>query len=297
MININKKNKLLCNNFTITKQIGKGAFGEVYIAYDFASKCDIALKIENIKQDNLRLFQEFKIYKKMNKKKYSEYVPKIYNFIQTHDYNIMSMSLLGNNLEELFVKNNNKFSLSSVLFIALNIIKIFEYIHSTGFIHRDIKPNNFLIGHDENKNKIYITDFGLSKEYIVKGVHIKPTYGHSMIGTARYSSINIHLGVSPSRRDDLESIGYMLVYFALGKLPWQGIPKQSKSSNVFKIIGNIKMNSLLTDICQGLPDCFEKYILYCKKLYFEETPNYDYIYSLFNNEIIKNNYKCNYEWC
>lgn len=131
--------------------------------------------------------------------------------------NVMIMELLGSSLENLFSQCGRKFSLKTVLMIADQIIKRIEYIHSRRIIHRDIKPDNFCIGTGNTKHRIYIIDFGLSKKYLSSsGDHIKYKEGKGLTGTARYASINTHLGIEQSRRDDLESLCYVCLYFLLG---------------------------------------------------------------------------------
>jgi serine/threonine protein kinase len=115
--------------------------------------------------------------------------------------------------------------MKTVLMIADQLIQRIEYMHSKSYIHRDIKPENFLLGLGKKSNIIYIIDFGLSKKYRDTKTlqHIPYRENKNLTGTARYASINAHLGIEQSRRDDLEAVGYVLIYLAKGFLPWQGI--------------------------------------------------------------------------
>jgi len=286
----------LSKKYILYEVIGKGAFGEVYKVARISDGLEMAMKIEQKLANSTRLIPEYKIYQKLVKRKCRQYIPHIYELIQTNDYNIMTMELLGNSLEEIFTNHDRIFRIDTVLYIGVNILKIIKSVHDAGFIHRDIKPNNFLVGYT-NRQKIYLTDFGLSKEYINKhGLHMRETFEHDIIGTARYSSINMHLGFEPSRRDDLEAICYMLIYFAKGVLPWQNKAKTTEKKNIFETIGNIKLTVSVEELCDGLPICFMDYLKYCRKLKFAERPDYTYIENLFIDTIKQNNFNCAYEW-
>jgi len=284
--------KLLSNNYIIIKKIGSGSFGEVYLAQHKVGNY-VAAKVED-KNKLPRIINEYKIYKYLQNNGFKIGLPKIYDFIETSNYNIMFMQLLGPSLEDLFVKYKRKFKLSTTLLIADQLLVLLENLHKAKFIHRDIKPNNFLIGKDEN-NQIYMMDFGLSKKYIYKKKHIKFRDKKSLIGTARYASINMHIGIEPSRRDDLESVGYMLLYFIKGSLPWQGLTKKKGISNI-ELIGETKMCTSLDTLCKDLPKCFKDYLYYCRNLKFDETPDYKYLRSIFNNTCLELNIKSKFEW-
>lgn len=290
------QNDHIINKYIMYECVGKGAFGEVYRAIRIKDNKNIAMKIEHTTAPLIRLISEYNIYQKLNRRKCHFGIPRIYELIQTDDYNIMIMDLLGNSLEEIFNSVDRKFSICTVLYIGITILNIIKRVHIAGFIHRDIKPNNFLVG-VRDKQQIYLTDFGLSKEYInAKHEHIKESFNHSMIGTARYASINMHLGIEPSRRDDLESIGYLLIYFAKGRLPWQGVCKDKDKRNMFECIGNMKLSLSLENLCANMPVCFIHYLQYCRNLEFSETPDYDFLIGLFATTIKENNYNCTYEW-
>ena len=121
----------------------------------------------------------------------------------------------------------------------------------------------------------------------------------SLVGTARYASTNVHMGIEPSRRDDLESVGYMLIYFLIGKLPWQGLKSKTRNGtkiSQIELIGETKMCTNIDKMCKNIPSSFSKYISYCKSLNFEQTPDYDIIRKIFSDDIAKLNIELKYCW-
>jgi len=293
-------NKLFLDNYELINKIGSGSFGEVFIEKNKSDNKTYAAKIEETKNKN-RLKSEYNIYKKINKDNKILGIPKIYNFIQTSDYNIMIMELLGSSLESVYEKNDKKISLNCLFKLSLDMIELIYNFHKRGFIHRDIKPSNFLFNYKQkndvntNYNQLYVMDFGLSKPFIINGEHIDIKFDRSLIGTARYCSLNIHWGIEPSRRDDLESISYILIYLFKGELPWQGLKKDKNKTQVEKI-GDKKLTIQTEDLCKDMPECFRLLLDYARGLKFEQTPDYKYIREIFDKDIQKLNVKPQYDW-
>ncbi|KAJ8910733.1 hypothetical protein NQ315_016131, partial [Exocentrus adspersus] len=198
------------------------------------------------------------------------------------DYNVMVMELLGPSLEDLFNFCSRRFTLKTVLLLADQLISRTDFIHSRNFIHRDIKPDNFLMGLGKKGNLVYIIDFGLAKKYRDGRTHQHIPYkeNKNLTGTARYASINTHLGIEQSRRDDLESLGYVLMYFNRGSLPWQGLKAATKRQK-YERISEKKMSTPIEELCKGYPVEFPTYLNYCRQLRFEERPDYSYLRQLF----------------
>jgi serine/threonine protein kinase len=280
------------NNYRLIKKIGKGSFGEVFLVSDKDGN-EYACKAEKKGSKN-RLRGESYIYKRFASKNL-ECVPNVYNYMETPKYNLLIIQLLGKSLDDIFDECKNNIDLGTVMKLGVTIIEHLEKIHRVGILHRDIKPNNFMFGLGNKSNDLYVMDFGLSKKWYVNGNHVEYKSGRSMIGTARYASLNIHVGTEPSRRDDMESVGYMLVYLIKGSLPWQGLKKKTKENPMDKI-GEKKMMVDLKSLCSGLPDCFYDYINYTRNLQFTEKPEYGFLKDLFISSASTNNIELKYFW-
>merc|ERR1719182_1361839 len=178
------------------------------------------------------------------------------------------MELLGKSLEDR-MSECEKLSVQTTVLIADQVVCRIEYLHSKGFLHRDIKPENFMFGKGEKIHHVYLIDFGLSKQYWDKGKHIPMLENKSLTGTARYASINAHKGLEQSRRDDLEAIGHMLLYFLRGALPWSGLEAKTKDEK-YRKIKEKKESFPLRELCEGYPESFMTYLSYVRSLRFQD---------------------------
>ena len=286
---------LIAENFVILTTIGKGAFGEISLSYDLRENIEVAIKREKKTNKIPQIKTESKVYQKLLNIQLGQDisglkiisqetilgVPKFYGVGESPDFYYLIMEFLGPNLNNLLnYCGVRKFTISTVCLIGLQMLNRIEYIHKHHYLHRDIKPENFCIGTEEKTNVIYLMDFGLSKRYknSKNFQHIPYREGRALIGTARYVSINTHLGIEPSRRDDIESIGYVLIYFLKGNLPWQGL--KDGDQKYIRIMEK-KLQIPTEVLCYGLPDEFVHYLNYTKNLKFEERPDYDYLRNLF----------------
>jgi len=270
-----KSRTLIIAKYKIKNKIGVGAFGVVYKANNSADNHDYAIKLEPVDAKYPQLSQEAQMLKKLNS---DIGIPKVYEVGSQANVTFMVMDLLGPSLEECFNKYSRNFSLKTVLQIGIQLIQRLEFIHEHKVIHRDIKPENILTGRRKHAHILYLVDYGLAKKYRVSGTnqHIAFRDKKNLTGTARYASINSHLGYELSRRDDIESLVYILIYFAKGNLPWQGVQTNVKDSH-YKQILEIKLNLPPDVLCRGLPSEFELLIRYSRSLRFEEKPDYNFI--------------------
>lgn len=283
-------------NFRVGKKIGCGNFGELRLGKNLYTNEHVAVKLEPVKSRAPQLHLEYRFYKQLIP---AEGIPQVYYFGPCGKHNAMVLELLGPSLEDLFEKQNRNFSLKTILMIAVQLITRIEYVHSKHIIYRDVKPENFLVGRTSSKKYglIHIIDFGLAKEYIdpVTKDHIGYREHKSLTGTARYMSINTHLGKEQSRRDDLEALGHMFMYFFRGSLPWQGL-KADTLKERYQKIGDTKRSTPIEVLCENCPEEICLYIRTVRNLGFTETPNYDYLRSLFMSIMKKNGFDCDWEF-
>ena len=270
---------ILFHKYTLMKKLGEGSFGRIYSAKENSTNNWYAIKLENKNRSQNLLESEAYIMSYLN----SPRIPMVKSFGYTGDYNVLIMELMGKSLEDLFESMpTKKMSVRCVCNIGYQMIEIIEYVHNKHIVHRDIKPDNFVMGKGNKSKFLFLLDFGLAKKYRSSTTlkHYPLIKKKHLTGTARYASINALNGYTQSRRDDLEAIGYVLVYFLLGRLPWQGMLNKNKDERYMKIM-EVKRDTDPHILCKNLPVEFEKYITYTRNLEYEQDPDYNMLKNLF----------------
>jgi serine/threonine protein kinase len=246
------------------EMLGSGSFGEIYRGVNLLTHEEVAVKCEKSTILYPQLALESKLYDFMRLESNSA---TCHYYGSANGYNCLVMDLLGPSLEDLFVRCSRRFCLKTVLQLAIQLTSRIQSLHHIHFVHRDIKPDNFVVGKGSNESTVFMIDLGLAKRYRDgrTKVHVPFRDKKGITGTVRYVSINTHKGVEQTRRDDMESMGYMLIYFMNGVLPWQGVHAPTRKLKYLRI-GDAKMNTALEDLCRYLPEEFITYLSYVRCL-------------------------------
>ena len=270
---------VLFKKFTVKKKIGHGAFGAVYLGKSIEGGQPVAIKIEKRNIDKPLLEGEAYLLASIK----GIGIPSLISFGKTKSYRALVEPLLGDSLFDIFIKKGKEFPLAELCLIALQVLDRLQTLHCQYFIHRDIKPDNFLIGR-KDPNIIYLIDFGLSKKYKSSQTrkHIKYRNTGKLTGTLRFGSPNALKGGEQSRKDDLISAGYMIIYFMRKKLPWQYIKGQNSTDKYIKIY-KMKKEIKPDKLCSNLPKQMTEYMKYVQHLTFEQEPDYKYLKNLFKS--------------
>ncbi|OHT01006.1 Casein kinase I isoform delta-like protein [Tritrichomonas foetus] len=281
--------------FIIQKKIGSGSFGQIYVCKDSRNNKNYAMKIESLTSKFRQLAYEAYIYKILNG---FPNVPHLHLYKSEKEQNILIVDLLGKSLESI-ISTYKKISLKTVIMLFEPMINSIQYLHQRNFIHRDIKPDNFVVGLGSKQSQLYLIDFGLAKRFRdpLTLQHMEFSDGKKLTGTARYASVNVLSGIEPTRRDDLESLGYVLIYLLNGDLPWTGL-SVTNSKDKYAKIRECKKNISLEELCYGLPIEFLEYFKAIRSLKYDEEPKYNEYRSLFRNLLINlgYSYDSDYEW-
>ena len=273
MSNDNCMTLIVEGKYRLHSKIGEGAFGKIFSGVNKNTGDEVAVKIEKCSKVS-PLRNEARIYTVLRDIKG---IPKMRAWGTEGKFNYLVVDLLGESLEQKRKLSGGTISLKQVLGIGIQMLERITDIHKCGLIHRDVKPANFIYGKNTNDNNVlYIIDFGLAKVYRDNKQHVSKRGGRGLLGTARFVSINTHNGISPSRRDDIESIGYVIIYLLLGELPWQGLSCDTEQDKY--LIGELKKNINLWDLT--IPSEIILFVEHARMLEYAEEPDYSFLSSL-----------------
>ncbi len=253
-------------------RLGRGSFGEVFEVRRRGGQV-LAAKLEKRAGRAPQLKYESRVYAALG---HAAGFPKMHAFFTAGEYNVLVMTRLGKNLEEL--KGGGTMALAPACAAVVQGLRRLQHVHACGFLHRDVKASNFCLGHHAHgpasAATLHLIDFGLCKKYRTRGgAHVPYREDKGMTGTPRFASVNTQIGVAQGRRDDLESLAYLLVYLLKGKLPWQGQRGDKKEKN--RRICRIKMHTPVGELCAGLPPEVPRFVRHVRQLAFAEEPPYD----------------------
>lgn len=269
--------QVIAGKYAVSDKLGSGSFGDIYLGNIIGTGAPVAIKVESVKAPHPLLVFEAKLYQMISD---GIHIPKVHWYGVEGDYNVMVLDLLGPSLEDLLEFCNRRLSKRTVAALGLQMVDCIEYVHSRSFLHRDIKPENFLMGVGKTAGNVYVIDFGLAKRYRNARTkeHIPFRSDRNLTGTARYASVSTHKGCEQGRRDDIEAIGYVLMYLVRGNLPWQDRfekgPKPKTLQEKYKAILTKKEAMTIEVLGKNAPPEFIAYMTYGKNLKFQDRPDY-----------------------
>lgn len=280
--------------FVLRRKLGAGSFGEIYAGEDTKTGEKVAIKLEPVKTRFPQLSYESKLYMIFAN---GVSVPKLHWFGTEASHNAMVIDLLGKSLEDLASECHHRLSLKTVLMLADQMLSAVEYLHSINFIHRDIKPDNFVMGLGPRANQVFIIDFGLSKKYRDPHTHQHIPYveNKDLTGTARYASVAALKGIEQSRRDDLEALGFVWMYLLKGTLPWMGLEAKTRKQK-YENICRVKASTSFEDLCAGYPEEFVTYFKSVRQLRFADQPDYSRYRKMFKKLFLRLGYVYDYRY-
>ena len=272
--------------FKLTGPIGRGTFGRVYAARDLETGTEVAVKLEPQDAEFPQLRFECAVYEVLAR---CERVPRMLWSGPHGGAHALALPRMGPTLEEMFTHCGRRFSLKTVLALGLRMLECIRQVHEEDILHRDIKPDNFVLGRGLARNTVFLIDYGLSKCYVTDSActrtHIPFATGRRLVGTLRYASLNCHRGIQQSRRDDLESLAYVLLYFYLGALPWQGVERRAKQRShactegaqqrvISREVWDRKEGISAALLCVNAPAVLQTLLEYARSIGFIERPLY-----------------------
>ena len=256
---------MIANKYQLEQKLGNGAFGSIYQGSNVRTREKVAIKMEPTNSEQKSLKNETRVYQYLNG---CRGIPNIRWFGTDSNATYMVIDLLGPSLTQMIKNEQENLSLVSIAKIAVQMIDILEGIHDKGMIHRDLKPDNFLVHPTKGIDQIYLIDFGVCKTYLQSDTneHIEMRKTNAMIGTPNFASVNAHHLLELSRRDDLESFVYTLLFLYFGNLPWTFISREEMVKQKTELVENQN---------QEIPDIFVQILKCVRNMEFKQRPFYE----------------------
>ena len=279
---------VIADRFKLIRRLKPHVPSCIHLAEDLTTNTQVILKLEPNTTQSPRLVHEYRLLRRLEG---NLGVPAVLWLGGTETHNVLVMELLGPSLQELYRYCERRLSLKAVLLLAEQMISRLELCHNYDYVHRAVKPGHFLIGRNTSAHLVYLIGMETSKRYRdpVTQLHIPYSEGHNTHCEARFASINRLMGIQPSRRDDMESLGYVLLYFLCGGLPWDHSIAQDPR-NASQVVLDMKTNTSTETLCRTAPREFALYLNYCRALRFDMQPDYKYLKSLFRTLFERENY-------
>jgi len=270
------------NKTRLVERVGSGSFGDVYLGVtNNDTKVAVKVELSSCPSSSRCVLYEGDVYRKLSG------CPGIANVtwfgMHGSDYSVLVMDLLGPTLYSVWSQLGQRFSMKTLLMIVDQTLEVISHVHSRGYVHRDISPSNFMLG--PSKDRIYLIDFGQSKRPVIKlipATRQRFSFARPIVGTPRFTSTFAHAGLEPAYRDDMEALGYLWVYLASGRLPWQGITDCTGPAKIERI-GQMKMSTPLDQLCAGLPQEFAAYLAYVRSLRPHDMPDHNSARQMFQS--------------
>ncbi|PLN81558.1 protein kinase-like protein [Aspergillus taichungensis] len=293
---LNQIDLVVGGRFRLLEYVAGGSFGEVFMATDLQKHKIVAVKLEpkfeNIDPSSLGI--ELNIYRALVG---GVGMPEMYWFGEEGDYRVMAVELLGPTLYDLLDYVGNKFSLKTVLMIADQLICRLRFMHSRKILHQDVTAGNVIMGTGRKGNCVYLTDFGCAARYFEDPSKADP---YDRIGTDSFASLSAHAGRAQCPRDDLESLGFLLLFLLGSKFPWNDyVPKSPLDQDkIWKDIGQIKNDTTIETLCEGVPHAFLLYFRHVRSLQYHDRPDYSYLRSIFRELFVESGFEYDhvYDW-
>ena len=270
---------MVAKHYELTDKIAKSPFYDVYRAQHKHNQTVVAVKIEQRLVSESKLLNEARTIRELRGEEAGDLgIPEVVEAGSDGNYNYLAMEMMGKSVDVIMADSGGRLELRLVIEIGLQVIDRLEFLHSRGFVHRDLRPEHFLFGRVKHPDKVYLAGLVLSKTFQrTNGRHVPYKDNKtSFTGTARFVSLNTHLGIEQSRRDDLEALINVMVFMAKGHLPWMGVKGDGRKEK-YENIQMAKITTPVDIICKDMPAEFEELLVYCRTLEYEQQPDYQYM--------------------